>query len=72
MRVLHVSGNLRITCTSESLPIGRTYYLVVSNWRGSPRVLFECDIEDNGRRIDYLKLDEFWGHVARPFLDFPQ
>jgi hypothetical protein len=33
----------------------------------SGKVLLDFDIDRNGRRIDYLRLDAFWGWCPRPF-----
>jgi hypothetical protein len=48
--------------------VGRSYYILrnVNAWR--ERVLLEFDIDASGRRIDYLRLDRYWGKVARPIL----
>ena len=46
----------------------RNYYRVFSITRDKTRALLEFDIDADGRRIDYLKLDAFWGHVARPLI----
>jgi hypothetical protein len=45
---------------SARIPIGRdsTWYKLTG---GSGKVLLEFEIYANGRRIDYLKLDAFWG-----------
>jgi hypothetical protein len=47
-------------------PIGqeRIWYQLIGS---SGKVLLDFDIDQNGRRIDYLKLDAFWGWCPRPF-----
>lgn len=49
-------------------PQERTYYLLrnTNEWR--KRTLLELTIDPDGRKIDYLKLDRFWGRVPRPIL----
>lgn len=44
---------------------GASYYRV---WGSSGRLIMEFSILPNGERIDYLKLDAFWGRVPRPLL----
>jgi len=49
-------------------PQARSYYKLQNTAAWRPRVLLEMDIEQNGRRLDYLALDRFWGCAPRPFL----
>jgi len=35
----------------------------------SGEILLDMEIDPDGRRIDYLKLDAFWGCCPRPFTD---
>lgn len=56
--------NGSITLELVRVTTGRTYYKLLGK---NGDVLLEFDIERNGRRIDYLKLDRFWGYAPRPF-----
>lgn len=62
------SGPVRLDVYDVST--GATYYHLFNNAGPGRATLLEIEILADGQRIDYVRLDRFWGHVPRPFLEF--
>lgn len=62
----HVRTHLPYALRVHSSPDGSTHYMLINAAVHPWRVLLELQVERDGRMLDYLKLDTFWGHVPRP------